>query len=41
MIKHFKKFAYSIITLQNLGKKSFVVEIGSNDGIMLAEFSIK
>jgi methylation protein EvaC len=38
MIKHFSKFAYEVSSLQNLGKKSFVVEIGSNDGIMLQNF---
>jgi len=38
MINHFKKFANSVSSLQNLSKKSFVVEIGSNDGIMLQNF---
>ena len=38
MINHFKKFANSVSSLQNLSKKSFVVEIGSNDGIMLHNF---
>ena len=38
MINHFKKFANSVNSLQNLDEKSFVVEIGSNDGIMLQNF---
>ena len=38
MIKHFSKFANEVTSLQNLGQKSFVVEIGSNDGIMLQNF---
>ena len=38
MINHFKKFANSVSSLQNLDEKSFVVEIGSNDGIMLQNF---
>lgn len=38
MIKHFSKFANEVTLLQSLGKKSFVVEIGSNDGIMLQNF---
>ena len=38
MIKHFKKFANSVTSLQNLNEKSFVVEIGCNDGIMLQNF---
>jgi methylation protein EvaC len=38
MINHFKKFANSVCSLQNLTEKSFVVEIGSNDGIMLQNF---
>ena len=38
MIKHFSKFANEVASLQNLDKKSFVVEIGSNDGIMLQNF---
>jgi len=40
MIKHFSKFASEVISLQNLGKNSFVVEIGSNDGIMLQNFQV-
>lgn len=38
MRKHFKKFAQSVSNLQSLDKKSFVVEIGCNDGIMLQNF---
>ena len=38
MMNHFKNFANSVITFQNLAEKSFVVEIGSNDGIMLQNF---
>lgn len=38
MQKHFKNFADSVVELQNLDKNSFVVEIGSNDGIMLQNF---
>ena len=38
MIKHFSKFANAVTSLQNLSTKSFVVEIGSNDGIMLQNF---
>ena len=38
MINHFKKFANSVNLLQNLGEKSFIVEIGCNDGIMLQNF---
>jgi methylation protein EvaC len=38
MQEHFKQFAYSVSKLQNLDKKSFVVEIGCNDGIMLQNF---
>ena len=38
MIKHFSKFANAVTSLQSLGNKSFVVEIGSNDGIMLENF---
>lgn len=38
MKQHFKKFADSVSQLQALDKSSFVVEIGSNDGIMLQNF---
>ena len=38
MINHFKKVANSVSSLQNLSKKSFVVERGSHDGIMLQNF---
>ena len=38
MIKHFDSFASSVIGLQGLNEKSFVVEVGSNDGIMLQNF---
>jgi methylation protein EvaC len=38
MKEHFKHFANSVSKLQNLNKDSFVVEIGSNDGIMLENF---
>ena len=38
MKEHFKHFANSVSELQDLNKDSFVVEIGSNDGIMLQNF---
>ena len=38
MKKHFKKFANSVSKLQELDENSFVIEIGSNDGIMLQNF---
>ena len=38
MQEHFKNFAQSVIELQSLDEDSFVVEIGSNDGIMLNNF---
>jgi methylation protein EvaC len=38
MKEHFKKFAASVSELQSLNKNSFVVEVGSNDGIMLQNF---
>ena len=38
MKEHFKHFANSVGKLQDLNKDSFVVEIGSNDGIMLENF---
>lgn len=38
MKEHFKKFADSIVELQQLKSDSFVVEIGCNDGIMIENF---
>jgi methylation protein EvaC len=38
MQQHFKDFAKSVIELQSLDENSFIVEIGSNDGIMLKNF---
>ena len=38
MINHFKEFANNVSKLQTLNHDSFVVEIGSNDGIMLQNF---
>ena len=38
MRDHFKRFASSVTFLQGLDKASFVVELGSNDGIMLENF---
>ncbi len=38
MMDHFKKFANDVSELQELKEQSFVVEIGSNDGIMLQNF---
>ena len=38
MKEHFKLFADSIYELQDLNENSFVVEVGSNDGIMLQNF---
>lgn len=38
MEQHFKEFSSSVSRLQSLDKNSFVVEIGSNDGIMLHNF---
>ncbi len=38
MKDHFKRFANSVSKLQGLDKNSFVVEVGSNDGIMLQNF---
>ena len=38
MKEHFKKFANSVSKLQDLDEGSFVVEVGSNDGIMLQNF---
>ena len=40
MQEHFKQFAHSVSNLQNLDRKSFVVEIGCNDGIMLQNFVV-
>ena len=40
MKEHFKEFSHAVSNLQNLDEKSFVVEIGSNDGIMLQNFII-
>lgn len=39
MQKHFKDFASEILARQRLGKNSFVVEIGCNDGVMLKNFN--
>lgn len=41
MIKHFSEFANKVTSLQNLAQESFVVEIGSNDGIMLQNFQLE
>ena len=38
MKEHFKQFANSVSELQRLNEDSFVVEVGSNDGIMLQNF---
>ena len=38
MRRHFQKFSKSVEELQKLNCKSFVVEIGCNDGIMLENF---
>ena len=38
MEEHFKKFAASVVDLQGANENSFVVEVGSNDGIMLQNF---
>ena len=38
MKAHFKRFANEIINFQKLNKNSLVLEIGSNDGIMLENF---
>ncbi len=40
MAQHFKEFAEDVMT-RNKSKKIFVVEVGSNDGIMLRNFSKK
>ena len=41
MQQHFQKFAQSVSEIQVLDEDSFVVEIGSNDGIMLRNFLSK
>ena len=41
MINHFSKLASKIINYSNISNKSFVVEVGSNDGIFLKNFSDK
>jgi len=41
MQEHFRLFAESISELQMLNEKSFVVEIGCNDGILLQNFTTK
>jgi len=38
MVDHFKSFSDSITSKNNLDKDSLVVELGSNDGIMLQHF---
>jgi len=38
MKEHFKNFANTVSELQSLDTNSFVVEVGSNDGIMLQNF---
>lgn len=38
MTEHFKNFANEVVRSGNLDEESFVVEIGSNDGIMLQYF---
>ena len=38
MKEHFTSFSESVSNLKSLNEKSFVVEIGSNDGIMLQNF---
>lgn len=38
MLEHFKNFAQSVSYLQSLDSKSFVIEIGCNDGILLQNF---
>jgi len=39
MIRHFSEFAQQILGGRNLGRDSFVVEIGSNDGSMLRNYA--
>lgn len=41
MVVHFKEFAEHVLADYMKGKDPFVVEIGSNDGIMLQNFSAK
>jgi methylation protein EvaC len=38
MVEHFKRFSESVTTKLNLNNESLVVELGSNDGIMLQHF---
>tara|TARA_S200000501_G_C20818950_1_gene741900 strand:+ start:338 stop:1561 length:1224 start_codon:yes stop_codon:yes gene_type:complete len=38
MVEHFKRFSESVTTKLNLNRNSLVVELGSNDGIMLQHF---
>jgi len=37
-LSHAKEYVNKIIKLENLGKKSFVIEVGSNDGYLLKNF---
>jgi len=37
-VSHFKKFAADIVSRFKLNKKSFVIDIGSNDGILLKPY---
>ena len=41
MKEHFKRFANSVSELQGLNRNSLVVEIGSNDGILLQNFVLR
>jgi methylation protein EvaC len=41
MQKHFRLFSESVSELQGLNEKSFIVEIGCNDGILLQNFTAK
>ncbi len=38
MVEHFRRFSESVTTKLNLNRNSLVVELGSNDGIMLQHF---